>query len=590
MPRAGGAAALILATQIAGTAFAQDYGAVAPKEPKPATPGEIRPPPLPAQPQQPAASNKQLLPELEGLQLVDDPKKIVRNGVKFYGIKIDPALTPLDDGKIRNRLAQFIGKPLFTGDLQTISRLIVAWCRAHDFPLTEVTFPEQDISSGTVQIVVTIYRVGHVKVSGNRWFSDSVLTDEMQLTPGDPFDFGVLKDDLDRLDRNPFRQVDAVLERSSIPGTTDLALHVQDRLPLRVYGSYDNDGLPVSGRDRYSFGLNWGNVFGFDQQFSYQFTTSPDIWQRRERGVGHSDDPRLAAHSATYLVPLPWSDTVTLFGTYEQQVPNLGANFDQVGHSLQMSFRYDKFLPTIRAFSEQLHFGFDYKRSNNNLAFGGSEVFADATNIEQFLLIYDATRKDSYGQTSLEGQFVYSPGGLSPGNRTSVFVASGVAGSKANYNYESLQVTRITALPAQMTAILRLTGQLASTELLPSEQLGAGGPDSVRGYDPRVADGSQGVLASFELHSPSYGPLDALGWNVGDAGQVLAFYDAGNVSDFHTQSGQPRHAFLQSTGVGVRYDLGRYLDVRFDDGWQLARAPGKAKTGNLANIAVTFGY
>jgi hypothetical protein len=41
--------------------------------------------------------------------------------------------------------------------------------------------------------------------------------------------------------------------------------------------------------------------------------------------------------------------------------------------------------------------------------------------------------------------------------------------------------------------------------------------------------------------------------------------------------------------VGLRYGIGRYLDVRMDYGWQLERLPGASKLGNLATISVTLG-
>jgi hemolysin activation/secretion protein len=575
---------------LSGTALhGQDYRQVAPKEPEAhAPPLPLTPPPATA-PVRPA-QNQKLIPELNGLSLVSNRSKVVRNGVRQYGIAVDPDLSVLDQSGIKNELAQFLGKPLYTSDLQKISQLIVEWCRKHDFPLTEATFPEQDVSSGTVQVVVTIFRLGHVRVAGNHWFRSRIFTDEMQLEPGDPFDFADLKADLDRLNRNPFHQVTAVLERSETPGTTDLALNVQDRLPIRVYGSYDNEGLPVTGRDRYSLGFNWGDAFGPDQQLSYQFMATPDLWQKRDRGPGHSNDPRFEAQSANYVIPVPWGDTITIFGTYVQQVPKVDTNFNQVGQSAQASFRYDRSLPSFGSFAEQLHFGFDFKRSNNNLEFGGSEVSDTSTDIDQFLLIYDASFSDDYGQTSFENQLVYSPGGFAHSNTSAVFVASGTDGAKANYVYDLLQVTRVTPLPWNMSTMLHLTGQLASAELLPSEQLGAGGDGSVRGYTTHTANGTDGALGNFELRSPPYSPSHAFGWDLGDQGQLLAFYDAGLVQDFHQQKGQAKYAALQATGVGVRFSVGRFLDVHFYYGWQLAKAPGADKLGNLADVVVTFGY
>ncbi len=582
------ALASILLMLGASPSLAQAYPQVAPKEPKPGTPGTVT---APAEQPAPApAKNVLLLPALKGLRFVPDIKELVRNGVSQPGVSAGAGLPLLTDPAIRAKLAAFLGKPLHTHDLSQISQTILDWYRTHDLPVVDVAFPEQDINSGTVQGVVTVYRLGKVEVSGNHWFSSDVLSHEMQLKPGERLDFSELKDDLNRLNRNPFRSVNAILERSKTVGDTDVALHVQDRLPLRVFASFDNDGVPSTGRDRYSAGFNWGNVFGLDQQFSYQFITSPDLWRTRQRGAGHSNDPRFMAHSASYLVPLPWGDVLNIFGTYVEQVPDLGPNFDQVGHSVQLSLRYERPLPAIGALSQQIQLGFDYKRTDNNLDFGGTGIFASATNVEQFLAIYDATRPDGLGQTAIQNQLVVSPGGLSHGNTTAVFLASGVNGAKASYAYDNLQITRVTNLPWHLTSVVRLDGQLASAELLPSEQLGAGGTGSVRGYSTRTVNGSQGALLSLELRSPSYGPLAHLEVPVLDSGQLLAFYDAGFVSNLHLQTGQARHATLQSVGVGARYSIDRYLDLRFDYGWQLTKAPGAKSTGNLATVSVTIGY
>lgn len=586
----GGLAVALAVTLLAGPALGQDFNRVAPKEPKPQQPGTITAPT--AKPIVPPAQNKLLLADLKGLRFVDSVQKIVRSGVQGSGVSVEgDDLALLDTPAIKDKLAAFLGKPLHADDLPQISQTILDWYRAHELPVVDVAFPEQDITTGTVQAVVTVYKLGQVKVEGNKWFSSDILRGEMQLRPGSPIDFSTLKDDLNRLNRNPFRQVNAVLERSSVPGDTDIALKTQDELPLRVYASYDNNGLPVTGRDQYSAGFNWGNFFGLDQQLSYRFITSQDLWQTRNRGAGHSNDPRFMAHSLSYTAPLGWGDVINVFGSYVQQVPNLGPNFDQVGHSLQIGLRYEKPLPSIAGLSQQIQFGFDYKRSDNNLAFGGTQIFNSATNVEQFLLIYDGTRADSLGQTAVENQFVYSPGSLSDANTTAVYVASGVTGAKANYAYDNLEITRVTYLPWQMSSVVRLDGQFATAELLPSEQLGAGGVDSVRGYNPRTANGSQGLLASFELRSPSYHPLQQMmDGRIQDSGQFLAFYDSGYVSDLHVQTGQAKSAALQSVGFGARYGIGPYLDLRFDYGWQLTKPPGAKTFGNLADVSVTLAY
>ncbi|MEI9992949.1 MAG: ShlB/FhaC/HecB family hemolysin secretion/activation protein [Rhizomicrobium sp.] len=581
--------ALLLGFLPLAPAAAQDFGSVAPHQP--AAPAQAAAPqPRAAVPAAvPPAQNVELIGHLKGLTLEPSIDRINRNGVVTAGVVIEVPFA--EDPELREILQTFIGRPLYTADLTAIARIVTDHYRAHNRPVVEVSFPEQDVSTGVVQAVVTESRVGRVRFSGNYYFGKGLLASELGMRRGDPVDFGVLGAGLNVLNRNPFRAVNVVLQKSDQAGATDLAFTVDERLPLRLYASFDNTGVAITGRDRYSAGFNWGNVLGLDQQLSYQFITSPDLWRERDRGPGLSSAPRFIAHSVNYVAPLPWGDLFNLFGSYVTQVPDLGPDFGQTGHSLQFGARYQMPLRGSSRFTQQLQLGFDYKRADNNLAFGGTGIFASATDTEQFLLIYDGTLDDALGQTGIESTLVYSPGGLSAGNSTAVFQASGVTGAHASYLYGNLRLTRLVFLPWHLSLVARVDGQFASTELLPSEQLGAGGIDSVRGYEERAANGSDGYLASLELRGPTIAPLHDLGLSAADQLQPLAFWDYGNVSFKNAQASGPRAAELQSVGVGARYSVGRYLDVRFDYGWQIEKLPvSGAGLGNLATVSVTLGY
>src|SRR5262249_10010472 len=245
----------------------------------------------------------------------------------------------------------------------------------------------QDISTGVVQAVVTEFRLGAIRVEGNRWFASDLLRNQLRLSPGDPIDAERLKQDLAWLGQNPFREVQVVAEKSATPGDTDLVLKTADRFPMRFYASYANNGTPVLGHDRWSLGVNWGNALWLDHQFSYQFTSSDDFWHTRGRENGRARDPTYTAHSVNYLVPLPWRDKLLSFGSYERAVPQLGA-LNEVGVNGQASLRYIMPLRGRPQFSHELQVGYDFKTSNNNLDFGGVTVSNTTTEIDQFPLIY----------------------------------------------------------------------------------------------------------------------------------------------------------------------------------------------------------
>ncbi|QVL55217.1 MAG: hypothetical protein KFB95_07850 [Simkaniaceae bacterium] len=79
------------------------------------------------------------------------------------------------------------------------------------------------------------------------------------------------------MNRNPFRRTDIIYSQEDVAGATNIELYTVDRFPLRVYAGIDNTGNDLTGNNRLFAGLNWGNVFGTDQCFSYQYTTSSDF-------------------------------------------------------------------------------------------------------------------------------------------------------------------------------------------------------------------------------------------------------------------------------------------------------------------------
>ena len=443
-----------------------------------------------------------------------------------------------------------------------------------------------------VQTVVTEFRLGQIKFEHNEWFSTDLLRSEVSLASGDTVETAHLQSDLDLLNENPFRTVAVVAQKSDTPGDTDLVFDVADRFPVRVYGGYDNTGTPILGHDRWDLGFNWGNALWLDHQLAYQLTTSNDFWHHRAQIPGQPDDPTFVAHSVNYTVPVFVHDRILLFGTYEKAVPRLGPSLGLEGVSAQASIRYAARLPPLGFLVHEAQIGYDFKTSNNNLEFGGLTVSNVTSEVNQFPLGYNATATDAFGATTLENQYVFSPGNVTDDNKDAIFQAQANNGfAKARYVYDRLTVTRATHLPYEASWIMRIIGQTSDRNLIPSEQLGAGGFDSVRGYDERAANGSLGLLLRQELRSPPFGLLAALPLkDASDQAQLLAFWDYGSVREKQIAPGAPTSTQLESVGLGMRYSVQRYLEMRLDYGWQLRRLPGAQIRSQMAQLAITVSY
>ncbi len=564
--------------------------------------GPYAPPPAPK-------DEKVIIAELKGLVLIDNVNEVVPGGVIASGIAVEN-IPMLDDPIVQDRLAVYLGKPLTQSTLRSIGGVISDWYREKKYPFVDVSVPAgQDVTNGMVQVVVTESRSGKIMARGNRWFSSDFLIRQVRLEPGDRINIVNLEDDKNWINQNPFRLVNIVASRGDEPGVTDLTVDtILEKFPLRAYAGYANSGTPQIGHDRWSLGFIWGNAFWLDDQLSYQFTSSDDFWHSREVFPGKQDNPSFLGHSFNYEISPFWRDKIVIYGTYLQASPLLGPFLGITGTDASAGIRYVFQLPSTRKFDERLQVGYEFKTSNNDLEFGGFRVSNTTTEIDQFILEYDATLRDDYGQTSFSNTLAYSPGGITDQNRSNLFQSqTGSRFTNANYVYDHIVLTRVLGLPLESdvakslgwfggtTVILKGVGQISSGNLLPSEQLGAGGVDSVRGYDERVENGSEGYLLSGEVRSPAFSlAKEFLGstsaWN--DQTQLGAFFDYGDVFDNHTDAGNPSSIQLESVGLGLHIVDGPDTNVRFDldYGWQLRKLPGAADTSQFGHVSITVAY
>ncbi len=557
---------------------AQNYNHVAPQLPAKTEAATLV---APAEALPEGGSNAPLAKALNGLVFVAGADRVVATGLPISAVGpsgLGAVQVPeLNDSRFAAQLSPLMGRPLTLATLDQIKALTTNWLRAHQRPFVDVSVPPQNIISGVVQVVVTQYKLGRIEVQGARYFSPSLIRQTSGLLPGRTLQLDDLQTDLDRLNRNPFLNVDAVFKPGSQTGETDLVLSAKDQLPLRFYSGYDNLGVRSLGVPEFNLGANWGNAFGTGQIISYQFTRSLS--------------GRSISHSVSDAVPLPWGDQLLIFGSYGTQRPQVGEIFNEAGHSGQASVRYVRSLPHAHRFTEDLQVGYDFKTTDNNLEFAGFEVFATQAEVDQFPLIYDATLSDHLGQTAVQNTFVFSPGGLTA-NNTDAALASLVPGARAHYVYNRFLVTRTTPLPERCSAITRVTLQSSSGNLPYSEQVGGGGVGSVRGYYTDTALGSKGEMFSQELRLPGFDLWRTLrrGSEVGDKAQVGGFFDYAALRQISPIPDATSSVDLASAGVLARYAISRAVDVQFDLGWRLRRAPTVPERGAYGQISITGSF
>lgn len=517
-------------------------------------------------------------------QALDEPCEAL--GLKILDIDI-----PGGESALRDRLEPiFSGKPISQELLAQLKHEIRIHYGENKLPFLIVDIPEQDVSKGTVLMVLCESTLCNIWCTGNRYFSDRVLTSYIEVEPGERIRTDRLLSDIAFTNRNPFRNTSLAFSPGAEEKTTDIILVTEDRLPLRVYVGGDNTGNKYTGDARWYTGFNYGNLFFIDHMLSYQYTTS-------------SDFHRFQAHTAQYVAPNQFRQILTFFGGVSFVHPSLNQikndfmpppnELKSHGFSAQASVRYEiPFGAFYKARLQDVVFGFDFKRMNNNLTYIGDEsipIIFKNVNLGQFVIQYHLGIANENHQFSFEGNLYASPGDILGGGSKTNF-NNLRAGAKNQYIYALAGIKDTYFMPYDLALYGYLRGQVSSGALLPSEQFGLGGYDTVRGYDEREFNADQALVLNLELHSPSVSVSRRRhNEKFDDALYFLIFGDFAGGWNYTSLSNEKNHDWLGSLGAGFRYNYSRYLQARLDYGFKLHKdgaighSLGKLHVGLIAS-------
>ena len=457
-------------------------------------------------------------------------------------------------------IAPYIGKPITTELLNRLAADIGTYFQKHDRPVISLQIPVQSIASGEFRIVIVVGRYEQLKFTGNRWFSRELLEAKLGIKPGDEIRLSTLEEAVNWSNANPFRHIQVVLNNLPAHASAkELVVVTQERIPLRVASVYDNAGTTLLGENRYSAAFQFGNMWGLDHQASYQFTTTD-----------HSHI--FQSHSADYRIPLPWRHYLQATASYGFQKPSFAEGlFNLKGESLVTDLRY--LIPVERgSWSFEFSAGIDFKRTNNNLEFGGYQVFNTKSHIWQVTMGTTTVHRDTLGTWAISLSLNASPGNIDAKNTNGTF-GEVRFNAKAQYLAGSLLLQRLTKLPADFQLYSRSLLQRASTNLLSSEQFSIGGQGTVRGYDERIFSGDQGCMISNELQGPQW--TQVIPFLAPKASPLktrpLIFWDYAKASYKHGSISDIRLDPLMSAGIGLRCNIAANFSLSADYGWQLLK-------------------
>ncbi|NGX46338.1 MAG: Heme/hemopexin transporter protein HuxB [Chlamydiae bacterium] len=508
-------------------------------------------------------------------------------GLQAYDLDIPGGIECL-----RERLEPlFLCAPYSKALLDEIKKEIILYYRSAGRPVVTVYVPEQDVTEGVIKLVVVEACLGEVRVCGNRWFSDKMYGKFVRLRPGRAITADTLLTDVAWMNRNPFRDANVFFVPGADEGTTDIELRVSDRFPVQFYGGGDNTGNTATGNTRWYAGATWGNVFGLGHILNYQYTTTTNV-------------KRFQAHSFHYTALLPWRNLILLWGGYAVVEPDIPGFPKNKGHDFQGSARYAiPFGETYYGKVQETRFGFDFKNYDNNLIYEGDleevDVVTGTINLTQFVLGYAWASENAKAKFAFDIDLYGSPVRILS-NQTDADYDELSAGADVRYIYGRTTMGATWYLPAkyEISALGRL--QIASGALLPSEQFGLGGYDTVRGYDERIVNIDNALCLNFEFRFRPFSLLRFFGACCPqDYFTFLAFWDYGlgipwerkfKLDLANNEPVLPPTEWLMSVGPGIRYVITNYLSARADWGVKLHRTTFDDGSRSQFNLGFVISY
>ena len=510
--------------------------------------------------------------------------KAYREQLKAGGfVSIEPSLSGLNRLALEKSLSSLQGQALDKKVIERTREEVLKALNAEGSILADIYLPPQRTDDGYLVLVVAPAKLGKIITTGQKYFDGAKIACEMRLQEGEQINLQTVTEDLQWLNRTPWRAVDTSYSPGENPGEADLILSTTDRKPFRPYVSFDNNGTRNTGLGRNRVGLSWGNAFGFfDHRLDYSYTES-------------NYGSYLNSHALSYSLPvLNRTNLAFNFSKTKLDVPI--EVFRSKGDNTTASVSLNRVLPSVGKLPSLIHegtLGFEYKRIESNLLFGDVDIpeLRNSPDIMQFYVDYSAGLSDGLGKTNSYTHLVLSPG-FDTKHNTNEYFDRMRKGATNDYWFVRQTLDRSFNLPKNWRVRGLFNAQYANEKLLWSERMGLSGVNAVRGYyeDSYFAD--RGVTMNLELSAP---PV-----NMSFAGkdaqlQMFVFRDWGKGFNVDEQvirdlnNRESKTHIVSSYGFGARFTLSPYVQLNSTLGFA-DRGLHERGDGYLGNVSLVLGF
>ena len=488
--------------------------------------------------QAPAATTKQAATQATPAAASPPPtfdvnEFIVRGNTTLPSIEIEKAVYPFEGP----------GKTLT--DVNAARDALQKVYQDHGYQSVVVELPAQQVKGGVILLQVVEAKVGRLRVEGSKYNSPLEIRDAVPaLAEGTVPDFNAAQQQLTDLNKSQDRQVIPVLKAGALPQTVDVDLKVDDHNPLHGSIELNNDHSPDTSELRTVASLSYSNLWQLGHVISGSFLIAPQ----------HPQDAKV--YTFSYLAPLQgthWSLLATAYHS-DSNVASLGST-TVLGKGTSFGLQAIYALPSTDKYSQSASIEIDHKHFDENDILAGTTSQAPITYVP-VTFAYNGQLNLKNSQTAFSVSLTTNLRGASSDANdfdNKRFDAT------SDFIYGKFDVNHTQNLPRDMQLNAHVTGQIANSPLVSSEQFAAGGINTVRGYLSAENTADSGVIGSLELRSPSVAKY--FNGSIVNEWRFHAFVDSAHLWLLSPLPEQQSSFNMLSVGIGTRLQLLKYASA-----------------------------
>ena len=471
--------------------------------------------------------------------------------------------------EVEEAVYPFLGPARTPDDVEQARQALEKVYHDKGFQTVSVLIPQQDPRRGIIRLEVSEGKVGRLRVNGARWFLPSRIKSEVpSVAEGSVPDLNQVGREIVGVNRLSDRRITPELRPGMEPGTVDIDLNVEDKLPLHGSLELNNRYSADTTELRLNGALSYGNLFQKGHTAGVNFQIAPE----------NIDDALV--YSAYYMARTSGKMSLMLNATRQDSDISTLGGAAVAGKGEVVGIRAMVDLPAGGSFYQSFNFGIDYKNFTEDVVIGKDTI---ASPIEYYPISanYSATWMADKHFTELNTSLNLHLRGMGSDQTD---YSNKRYNADANFIYLRSDAAHTRDILGGAQVFGKIQGQVSGQPLINSEQIAGGGLGTVRGYLEATSLGDNGVFGTVELRSPTLIGRADTSANPADEWRFHAFADTGIVGIYDPLPGQRKRSGLSSIGLGTRFQVREHYHGSVDVAMPLI----EQSNANDGDVNVTF--